>query len=114
MGPFLTNFIWDSNGVTWDGAKKRWTQDLPTDAQIVMHMFTVFLDLAMPSHPSQAYDRFLFSHKHYVPMESKPDPTTTLQIKQTSKNPPDYSLVVEGSMWEVVPVSVRFGLSMLY
>ncbi|KAF9362430.1 hypothetical protein BGX34_006200 [Mortierella sp. NVP85] len=103
MGPFLTNFIWDSNGVAWDGGKKSWTADLPTDAQIVMHMFTVFLDLAMPSHPSQAYDRFLFSHKHYVPMESKPDSTTSLQIKQTSKNPPDYSLVVEGSMWEVVP-----------
>ncbi|KAF9963513.1 hypothetical protein BGZ65_002754 [Modicella reniformis] len=103
MGPFLTNFIWDSNGVTWDGGKKKWTPDLPTDAQIIMHLFTVFLDLAMPSHPSQAYDRFLFSHKHYVPMESKPDPMTALQIKQTSKNPPDYSLVVEGSMWEVVP-----------
>ncbi|KAI7830421.1 cytochrome B561, N terminal-domain-containing protein [Gamsiella multidivaricata] len=103
MGPLLTHFIWDSHGVTWDGGKKTWTPDLPTDAQIIMHLFAVYMDLAMPSQPAQANDRFPFSYKHYVPMEGKPDPTTRLQIKQTSKSPPEYSLVVEGSMWEVVP-----------
>ncbi|KAF9962280.1 hypothetical protein BGZ72_008415 [Mortierella alpina] len=103
MGPLLTHFIWDSHGISWDGGKKSWTPDLPTDAQIIMHLFTVYMDLAMPSHPSMTLDRFPFSYKYYVPMEAKPDPSTALQIKQTLKNPPNYNLVVDGSMWEVVP-----------
>lgn len=105
MGPLLTHFIWDSHGILWDGGKKSWTPDLPTDAQIIMHLFTVYMDLAMPSHPSMTLDRFPFSYKYYVPMEAKPDPSTALQIKQTLKTPPNYNLVVDGSMWEVVPVS---------
>ncbi|KAF8975652.1 hypothetical protein BGZ46_008944 [Entomortierella lignicola] len=103
MGPLLSHFIWDSHGIAWDGGKKAWSPDLPSDAQIIMHLFTTYIDSAMPSHPSQVYDRFPFTYKHYVPVDNKPDPTTALQIKQTSKYPPDYSLVVEGSMWEVVP-----------
>ncbi|KAF9560171.1 hypothetical protein EC968_006279 [Mortierella alpina] len=103
MGPLLTHFIWDSHGISWDGGKKSWTPDLPTDAQIIMHLFTVYMDLAMPSHPSMTLDRFPFSYKYYVPMEAKPDPSTALQIKQTLKTPPNYNLVVDGSMWEVVP-----------
>ncbi|KAG0200158.1 hypothetical protein BGX28_006689 [Mortierella sp. GBA30] len=103
MGPLLAHFIWDSHGIAWDGCKKTWTPDLPTDAQIIMHLFTVYMDLAMPAHPSMALDRFPFSYKYYVPMEAKPDPTTALQIKQTDKAPPNYNLVVDGSMWEVVP-----------
>jgi hypothetical protein len=106
MGPMLTHFIWNSNGVTWDEGKKPWTSELPTDAQIIMHVFTVFMDLAMPTQPITAHDRFPFSYKYYVPQEAKPDAMTSLQIKQTSKLPPNYNLVVEGSMWEVVPVSV--------
>jgi len=105
MGPVLTHFIWNSNGVTWDNGRKPWTAELPTDAQIIMHMFTVYMDLAMPTQSSQSYDRFMFSFKHYVPQEAKPDASTSLQIKQTSKSPPNYNLVVEGSMWEVIPVS---------
>ena len=105
MGPLLSHFSWDSTGVTWEGGRKAWTQDLPTDSQIIMHLFTVYMDLAMPAQPSQSYDRFPFSYKHYVPMEAKPDATTSLQIKQTAKYPPNYNLVVEGAMWEVIPVS---------
>lgn len=107
MGPLLSHFSWDSTGVTWEGGRKAWTQDLPTDSQIIMHLFTVYMDLAMPAQPSQSYDRFPFSYKHYVPMEAKPDATTSLQIKQTAKYPPNYNLVVEGAMWEVIPVSHR-------
>ncbi|KAG0280971.1 hypothetical protein BGZ95_007646 [Linnemannia exigua] len=103
MGPLLRHFIWDSNGVTWDGGRKAWTPDLPTDTQLIMHLFTVYMDLSMPAQPSLSYDRFLFSYKHYVPMEAKPDATTSLQIKQTAKFPPNYNLVVDGGMWEVVP-----------
>ncbi|KAF9096505.1 hypothetical protein BGX29_008547 [Mortierella sp. GBA35] len=103
MGPLLSHFSWDSANVTWENGKKPWSQDLPTDSQIIMHLFTVFMDLAMPAQPSQSFDRFPFSYKHYVPMESKPDATTSLQIKQTAKYPPNYNLVVDGGMWEVVP-----------
>ncbi|KAK5823137.1 cytochrome B561, N terminal-domain-containing protein [Linnemannia elongata] len=103
MGPLLSHFSWDSTGVTWEGGRKTWTADLPTDSQIIMHLFTVYMDLAMPAQPSQSYDRFPFSYKHYVPMEAKPDATTSLQIKQTAKYPPNYNLVVEGAMWEVIP-----------
>ncbi|KAF9905464.1 hypothetical protein EC991_001631 [Linnemannia zychae] len=103
MGPLLRNFIWDSAGVNWDSGRKAWTPDLPTDSQLIMHLFTVYMDLSMPAQPSQSYDRFLFSYKHYVPMEAKPDATTSLQIKQTAKFPPNYNLVVDGGMWEVVP-----------
>ncbi|KAF9173154.1 hypothetical protein BGX20_003999 [Mortierella sp. AD010] len=113
MGPLLTHFIWDSHGVTWDGGKKTWSPDLPSDSQIIMHLFMTYIDSAMPSHPSQVYDRFPFTYKHYVPVDNKPDPTTALQIKQTSKNPPNYSLVVEGSMWEVVPKRLNVWYTMV-
>ncbi|KAG0019870.1 hypothetical protein BGZ80_005157 [Entomortierella chlamydospora] len=113
MGPLLTHFIWDSHGVTWDGGKKTWSPDLPSDSQIIMHLFMTYIDSAMPSHPSQVYDRFPFTYKHYVPVDNKPDPTTALQIKQTSKSPPNYSLVVEGSMWEVVPKRLNVWYTMV-
>ncbi|ORZ05549.1 cytochrome B561, N terminal-domain-containing protein [Lobosporangium transversale] len=113
MGPLLTHFIWDSHGVTWDGAKKSWTPDLPSDAQIIMHLFMTYIDTNMPSQPAEVYDRFLFTYKHYVPMENKPDPTTALQIKQTSKFPPNYSLVVGGSLWEVVPKRLNVWYTMV-
>ncbi|KAF9437198.1 hypothetical protein BGZ76_001657 [Entomortierella beljakovae] len=113
MGPLLSHFIWDSHGVAWDGGKKTWSSDLPSDSQIIMHLFMTYIDSAMPSQPSQVYDRFPFTYKHYVPMDNKPDPTTALQIKQTSKYPPDYSLVVEGSMWEVVPKRLNVWYTMV-
>ncbi|KAF9113086.1 hypothetical protein BGX27_002242 [Mortierella sp. AM989] len=113
MGPLLSHFIWDSHGVTWDGGKKTWSPDLPSDAQIVMHLFMTYIDSTMPSHPGQVYDRFPFTYKHYVPVDNKPDPTTSLQIKQTSKSPPNYSLVVEGSMWEVVPKRLNVWYTMV-
>ncbi|KAG0337318.1 hypothetical protein BG004_007688 [Podila humilis] len=103
MGPLLSHFIWDSNGIKWDNGRKSWTPDLPTDAQIVMHLFTVFMDLAMPSQSDQSFGRFPFSYKYYATMEAKPDSTTSLQIKQSSKVPPHYNLIVDGTLWEVVP-----------
>ncbi|KAF9427177.1 hypothetical protein BGZ94_005350 [Podila epigama] len=103
MGPLLSHFIWDSNGVYWDGGRVKWTPDLPTDAQIVMHLFSVFMDLAMPSQTDQTFGRFPFSYKFYATMDAKPDITTALQIKQSSKVPPHYNLIVDGTLWEVVP-----------
>ncbi|KAF9314439.1 hypothetical protein BG003_004164 [Podila horticola] len=103
MGPLLSHFIWDSNGIKWDNGRQNWTADLPTDAQIVMHLFTVFMDLAMPSQTDQSFGRFPFSYKYYATMEAKPDSTTALQIKQSSKVPPHYNLIVDGTIWEVVP-----------
>ncbi|KAF9581564.1 hypothetical protein BGW38_001377 [Lunasporangiospora selenospora] len=102
MGPLLTHFIWNSNGVTWDGGRKRWASDLPTDAEIIMHLFTIYMDLLMPSHPNEGLSRFPFTYKHFVPVEGKPDRSVSFQIKQTSRSPPNYSLVVEGSTWEIV------------
>lgn len=104
MGPLLSHFIWDSNGIKWDNGRQNWTADLPTDAQIVMHLFTVFMDLAMPSQTDQSFGRFPFSYKYYATMEAKPDSTTALQIRQSSKVPPHYNLIVDGTIWEVVPV----------
>ncbi|KAF9025981.1 hypothetical protein BGZ52_008074 [Haplosporangium bisporale] len=103
MGPLLSHFIWDSNGIKWDNGRQNWTADLPTDAQIVMHLFTVFMDLAMPSQTDQSFGRFPFSYKYYATMEAKPDSTTALQIRQSSKVPPHYNLIVDGTIWEVVP-----------
>ncbi|KAI1318931.1 hypothetical protein EDD11_005365 [Mortierella claussenii] len=113
MGPLLTHFIWDSYGVSWDNGKKSWSPDLPSDAQIIMHLFLTYLDTNMPSQPSEVFDRFPFTYRHYVPMENKPDPTTALQIKQISKSPPDYSLVKEGSLWEVVPKRLNVWYTMV-
>ncbi|KAG0229576.1 hypothetical protein BGW42_001455 [Actinomortierella wolfii] len=103
FGPLLNHFKWDSEGVRWDGGRKEWTPDLPTDSQILMHLFATFLDLAMPAQPMQGYGRFPFSYKHLVSVDGKPDLNVAIQIKQSSRNPPCYHLVVNGNVWEIVP-----------
>ncbi|KAF9972933.1 hypothetical protein BGZ73_003877 [Actinomortierella ambigua] len=103
FGPLLSQFKWDSEGVRWDNGRKAWTPDLPTDTQILMHLFATFLDLAMPAQPLDGYGRFPFSYKHLVSVDVKPDPNVAIQIKQSAKNPPCYHLVVNGNVWEIVP-----------
>ncbi|KAF9163575.1 hypothetical protein DFQ26_002364 [Actinomortierella ambigua] len=103
FGALLSQFKWDSEGVRWDNGRKGWTPDLPTDSQILMHLFATFLDLAMPAQPLDGYGRFPFSYKHLVSVDVKPDPNVAIQIKQSAKNPPCYHLVVNGNVWEIVP-----------
>ncbi len=45
-GPYLQRFIWNGGG-KWRG--KEWTPELPTDAQILIHLFCTFLDLKLPT-----------------------------------------------------------------
>ncbi|KAI8910571.1 cytochrome B561, N terminal-domain-containing protein [Powellomyces hirtus] len=100
-GNNLANFQWNG-GAKWDG--QPWSEDsLPTDAQLVMHLFCRYLDELMPGENFATYGNFPYSSKYLIPLRQKPTPARSVQIRQYTKWPPHYHVVVEGIVYDVFP-----------
>ncbi|KAI9012859.1 cytochrome B561, N terminal-domain-containing protein [Gaertneriomyces semiglobifer] len=100
-GSSLASFKWNGGSSSQGHA---WSQEwLPTDSQLVMHLFCRFLDENMPGENFAAYGNYAFSSKYFVPVGSKPDPARSIQLRNYTKWPPHYNLVVEGVVYDVYP-----------
>ncbi|XP_064392312.1 transmembrane protein 209-like [Halichondria panicea] len=93
-GTNLSAFHWDSGG-SWRG--KQWNQSLPSDSQIVMHLFCTYMDSQFPPNPQYPADGKAFSSRHFM---KAPDKTSGLKkvdvcIYQESLNPPDYQILLK-------------------
>ncbi|KAJ3173139.1 hypothetical protein HDU88_004598 [Geranomyces variabilis] len=99
-GNNLVNFRWNG-GSDWAGVP--WTSDqFPTDAQLVMHLFCRFLDERMPGGDKAAtFGSFPFSAKHVVPAGRKPDVLRSVQLRHYTKWPPHYHTVIEGKIYDL-------------
>ncbi|KAJ3397511.1 hypothetical protein HDU92_007174 [Lobulomyces angularis] len=102
QGGCLSSFNWNSGG---SYLNRPFNSDLfPTDAQLLMSLFCTFLDASMPGENSAMLGSHPFLSKYFLSVDSKPDPSKSIQIRHYSKLPPHYNLVVEGkTIWDVYP-----------
>ena len=98
-GSVLAAFSWSSGG-EWKG--RPWTPELPTDSQIVMHMFVTFMDQNMPAFDETSQTPF--TSRHFVPVSGETDTTKSSDVKivQCSVHPPHFRVVTKVGTWEVL------------
>ncbi|ORX82897.1 hypothetical protein K493DRAFT_320354 [Basidiobolus meristosporus CBS 931.73] len=102
-GHAMAAYRWETGATHW-GANKTWNTDLPTDAQIVIHLFCAFMDLAMPAETITAFGGSPFTFRHFVPVDGKPDAKDSIvQIKQLTRNPPHFCILVGNKCCDVYP-----------
>lgn len=88
----ISAYTWDKGGLYG----KAWSNHLPTDAAMVMHMFCCYLDARLPAHPRHPGGQPFTDH-HFGKTPDKPSTDKdSLQIFQTSINPPHFQLVIGG------------------
>eukprot|EP01135_Chromosphaera_perkinsii_P007628 Nk52_evm84s914 gene=Nk52_evmTU84s914 len=95
-------------GYRWNGGGKfkgkEWNSDLPTDFQIVIHLFTTYMDLLLPEDTRGLKGR-PFSSLHYV---VSPDSAETGKIDaevvifQSEIYPPKVKIVTKEESWEIL------------
>jgi len=95
-GMMLPAYRWNAGGPYKD---KEWTEDLPSDAQIVMHLFACFFDEQIPASGDATSFQRPFTSRFFVPMDgdvaglsSSLEPA---RIRQTSVKPPHFNLLVQ-------------------
>jgi hypothetical protein len=94
-GTFMVAFQW-KNGGDWisNGTLRAWTSDLPTDSELLMHIFCTFLDEQLASMTATPLDR-PFTRKYFVPHGQQADPSQSdIQILQLFREPPHFRLVI--------------------
>lgn len=97
-GGCMSEFHWNGGG-TING--KPWTDELPTDSAIVMHVFCSYLDSRLPPHPNYP-DGKTFSTQHFQKAPVKPVfATDSLFIYQSKLNPPHYKLAIGEELWDI-------------
>ncbi|XP_005094161.1 transmembrane protein 209 [Aplysia californica] len=87
----MSAYTWSKGG----SYGKPWSEHLPTDAALVMHMFCCYLDARLPVQPKHS-DGKPFTSQHFIKTPDKPnaDKKETLQIYQSSINPPHFQVVI--------------------
>lgn len=87
----ISAYSWSKGG----NYGKTWSEHLPTDAALVMHMFCCYLDARLPVQPKYT-DGKPFTSQHFVKTPDKPctDRKENLQIYQSSINPPHFQVVI--------------------
>lgn len=90
----LGDFIWDG-GSEFQG--KSWSREyLPTDSQLIMHLFCHYMNDKIPSDSVGP----TFTSRYFVGLTDKIDRNGEIQIRQASKNPPHYQIIVENIVYD--------------
>ncbi|KAL5039723.1 hypothetical protein RTP6_006851 [Batrachochytrium dendrobatidis] len=98
-GSCLAQYKWNG-GQTWKG--KQWNHDVyPSDAEIIMHLFCKYLDEKIMILEPHKYRGF--TDKHFLPSGAKPSLLPIYMIREQSKWPAHYQLVVENTIWDLHP-----------
>jgi hypothetical protein len=100
-GNFISAFKWDA-GEAENNTK--WTQELPTDTQILIHLFCTRMDdILLPADPQHA--RNSFTTRHYVIWPQNPAKVNSnMIIYQPHLHPPHFNLIVEKETWPILKV----------
>ncbi|KAH6587589.1 hypothetical protein BASA50_011194 [Batrachochytrium salamandrivorans] len=98
-GSCVAQYQWDG-GQNWHN--RVWNHDnFPSDAEIIMHLFCKYLDeklRILEPHKHQG-----FSEKYFLPAGAKPSAISIYMIREQSKWPAHYQLVVENIIWDIYP-----------
>jgi hypothetical protein len=76
-GSSLAAYRWNSGGTKNDTGKP-WAEGLPTDAELVMHVFATWIDIQMPGASFGVATYAPFSAKYYRTSEGEKDGTVPL------------------------------------
>lgn len=98
-GGYMSEFKWSSGG---EVKGRKWADDMPTDCDIIMHIFCVYMDSHLPADP-RFPDGKTFTSKYFVKTPDKPKPVTDnrLIIHQSKINPPHFEVVGHGSDYNI-------------
>jgi len=82
-----------------------WTEDLPSDADIILHVFCVYVNLHHPLDPRYP-DGKLFGQKYVAlrPEEKKEKGSNFIYKEKTT--PPQYNVVSNGITYEIPEVNM--------
>lgn len=96
-GGYMSSFSHNKGG-KFKG--REWTEDLPTDADIILHVFCVYVNLHHPLDPRYP-DGKLFGQKYVAirPEEKKEKGTNFIYKEKTT--PPQYNVVTSGITYEI-------------
>ncbi|XP_052820226.1 transmembrane protein 209-like [Mya arenaria] len=96
----VSEFLWTQGGGGGQYGKP-WSEHLPTDTQLVMHMFCTYLDSRLP--PDLRYpDGKTFTSQHFLKTPDKPNmEKENLLLYQTSINPPHFQVVNKDTVFNL-------------
>ncbi|XP_052820961.1 transmembrane protein 209-like isoform X2 [Mya arenaria] len=96
----VSEFLWNRGGGGGQYGKP-WSEHLPTDTQLVMHMFCTYLDSRLP--PDLRYpDGKTFTSQHFLKTPDKPNlEKDNLLLYQTSINPPHFQVVIKDTVFNL-------------
>ncbi|KAK4884245.1 hypothetical protein RN001_000516 [Aquatica leii] len=97
-GGCMSNFKWNS-GANFNG--KEWNNSLPTDSEIIMHLFATYMDNQLPLVPNRP-DMKPFSDSHYIKLKQEIPSSTKIAIQQCSEKPPHFCVVVGNEVFQMV------------
>ncbi len=99
QGSYLAQFRWNG-GQSWEG--RPWNhEDFPTDAHLVMTLFIHYMDEALRGR-ELGQSSLPFSSQYYLSVGNKPGLLSKrIQIKQGSKWPPHYQLIVDKTIHDI-------------
>ncbi|XP_074605035.1 uncharacterized protein LOC141858239 isoform X1 [Brevipalpus obovatus] len=88
-----TDFNWN-RGADYKG--KRWSEEWPTDAQIIMHCFCTYMNSKLPSNPNYPEAK-AFTGQYFRAMKDDKNSGGKVQIHifQTEVNPPHFNVLLK-------------------
>ncbi|CAL1535157.1 unnamed protein product [Lymnaea stagnalis] len=94
----MSAYTWNKGG----NYGKQWSEHLPTDAALVMHLYCCYLDSRLPVQPRYP-DGKSFTSQHFVKTPDKPglDHKDNLQIYQSCVNPPHFQVVIGSQIYNL-------------
>lgn len=98
----LDRFRWNK-GAAWKG--KEWTENLPTDAEILVNTFCCMMDNMLPADNER--DRPFWKSYYFSKGPNRPFTPrvrSRLFLVQTVGRPPHFKALVKGAVREIVPV----------
>lgn len=98
-GSYISAFVWDGGG-EWKNQK--WTTELPTDSQIIIHLFCTYMDELL-SNDNSMFSQDLFTRYHYVRYPANPDKVhSNAKIYQSQIHPPHFNVIVGKETWHIL------------
>lgn len=97
-GGCMSDFRWNSGSQNYRG--KPWSDSLPTDSDIVLHLLCTYLNSRLPPDPRFPDGKTFTSQFFHKAPNKPPADKDALCIYQTSVLPPHYRVIVGKDTWD--------------
>lgn len=98
-GGCMSDFRWNGGSQNYRG--KPWSDSLPTDAAIVLHLLCTYLNSRLPPDPRFPDGKTFTSQFFHKSPNKPPASKDALCIYQTSVTPPHYRVIVGEDTWDL-------------